>query len=113
MGDPAIWMMVLVGAAGTFLWRAVGVAVASRVAQDSALFQWIGCVAYAMVAGLMIRVLLLPGGDADPAGLGARLAAFAVAIAVWAWRGKSVPAGLLAGVAAYAGLVWMLDGSGG
>lgn len=113
MGDAAIWAAVLVGAAGTFLWRAIGVAVASRVSQDSALFQWIGCVAYAMVAGLMVRVLLLPGGEADPAGIATRLAAFAVAVAVWAWRGKSVPAGLLAGVAAYGLLVLILGGPGG
>jgi branched-subunit amino acid transport protein len=113
MGDAAIWSAVLVGAAGTFLWRALGVAVASRVDQDSALFQWIGCVAYAMAAGLMARVLLMPGGDTDPAGIGARLAAFTVAVAVWAWRGKSVPAGLVAGVAAYAVLVLAFGGAGG
>ena len=55
MGDAAIWIAVLIGGFGTFMWRALGVAVETRVQEDSPLFNWIGCVAYAMVAGLMAR----------------------------------------------------------
>lgn len=101
MGTQEVWIAVLVGALGTFIWRVLGVGVAKRVAPDSALFMWIGCVAYALVAGLMARVLLMPGGDTSVEPMIWRGAAFAFGLAVWYWRGKSVPLGLLAGVSAY------------
>ena len=47
---------------GTFVWRVVGVAVADRIDLSSNLFQWFNCVAYAMLAGLITRVLLVPSG---------------------------------------------------
>lgn len=105
MGSEAIWIAVLAGAVGTFMWRVLGVVVETRVRQDSPVFQWVGAVAYAMVAGLMARVLLMPGGDMDLGAMGFRLCAFMVGLAVWYWRGKSVPLGLLAGVAAYGGII--------
>ena len=107
MGDQAIWIAVALGFVGTFMWRVLGVAIETKVRQDSPLFIWIGCVAYAMVAGLMARVMLMPGGDMTLEPIGWRLAAFAVGLAVWYWRDKSVPLGLLAGVSAY-GLVVLL-----
>lgn len=105
MGDTEIWIAVAVGGLGTFMWRVLGVAVETRVRQNSPLFVWIGCVAYAMVAGLMARVLLMPGGDMEPDRMVWRLIAFLVGLAAWYWRGKSVPTGLAAGVATYAVLV--------
>lgn len=106
MGSLEIWIAVLLGALGTFMWRVLGVAVETKVRQDSPLFVWIGCVAYAMVAGLMARVMFMPGGDMTLEGMGWRLAAFLCGFVVWFWRGKSVPAGLLAGVAAYAVVIF-------
>ncbi|MEQ8443793.1 MAG: AzlD domain-containing protein [Alphaproteobacteria bacterium] len=106
MGDQAIWIAVALGWFATFMWRVLGVTIETRVRQDSPLFVWIGCVAYAMVAGLMARVMLMPGGDMDLSAMGWRLAAFLVGLAVWYWRGKSVPFGLLAGVSAYGLVVW-------
>ncbi|MDF1750544.1 MAG: AzlD domain-containing protein [Alphaproteobacteria bacterium] len=102
MGDSAIWIAVLVGGFGTFMWRALGVAVETRVQEDSPLFNWIGCVAYAMVAGLMARVLLMPGGDLSFQPFVWRALAFLIALAIWYRYGKSVPIGLIAGVISYA-----------
>jgi len=102
VGDAAIWIAALIGGFGTFMWRALGVAVETRVQEDSPLFNWIGCVAYAMVAGLMARVLLMPGGDLSLQPLTWRAMAFLIALAVWYRSGKSVPIGLVAGVISYA-----------
>jgi len=107
MGDQAIWIAVALGFVGTFMWRVLGVAIETKVRQDSPLFIWIGCVAYAMVAGLMARVMLMPGGDMTLEPIGWRLGAFLVGLTVWYWRGKSVPLGLLAGVSAYGLVVWL------
>ncbi len=108
MGDTAIWIVVLFGALGTFIWRALGVAIEHRVREDSPLFIWIGCVAYAMVAGLMARVLLMPGGAMEVEAIGWRSLAFLIALTVWYLSRKSVPAGLLAGVTAYAAITLLL-----
>ncbi len=58
--DP--WVVLALCIAGTFVWRAFGVAVASRIDISGALFQWFNCVAYAMLAGLITRVILIPSG---------------------------------------------------
>lgn len=107
MGDSAVWAAVALGALGTFMWRVLGVAIETKVRQDSPLFVWIGCVAYAMVAGLMARVMLMPDGDIAPEAMGWRLLAFAAGLAAWYLRGKSVPLGLLAGVGTYALLIYL------
>ena len=60
MSDP--WVVLALCIAGTFVWRAFGVAVASRIDISGDLFQWFNCVAYAMLAGLITRVILLPSG---------------------------------------------------
>lgn len=58
--DP--WVVLILCIAGTFVWRALGVAVASRIDVSGDLFQWFNCVAYAMLAGLITRVILIPSG---------------------------------------------------
>ena len=46
--------------AGTYLWRGLGVAVSARIKPDSELFAWIGCVAFAMLAGLRAAKIEIP-----------------------------------------------------
>ena len=60
MASP--WVVLALCIAGTFVWRALGVAVASRIDISGDLFQWFNCVAYAMLAGLITRVILIPSG---------------------------------------------------
>ena len=47
---------------GTFIWRAIGVTIANHIDITSELFQWFNCVAYAMLAGLISRIILIPSG---------------------------------------------------
>ena len=46
----------------TYACRALGVLLSSRVSQSSAVFQWISCVTYAMIAALTSRMIFLPSG---------------------------------------------------
>ena len=59
---PDLW--VLMGACGvvTYMWRGLGVLLSGRIATDSDVFDWITCVAYAMVAGLIMRIIVMPSG---------------------------------------------------
>ena len=56
------WIILSFCIVGTFFWRAVGVSIASYINPNGALFQWFSCVAYALLSGLITRVILLPSG---------------------------------------------------
>lgn len=84
MSDAAaLWLLVALSGAGTYLWRGLGAMFSDRVRLESELFTWVGCVAYAMVAGLIIRILLLPTGSLAQTTLTHRLLAAAIALAVY------------------------------
>jgi len=93
-------LLVLACGAGTYVWRGIGVWVAGRIDVTSAWFQWLTCIAYAMIAGLVSRVVLMPVGDLEQTTLLHRL--FGVAIAVIAFRltRKNQLVGVLLGSAA-------------
>ena len=87
------WILLLGAAAGTYLWRGLGVFFAGRLRRDSLLFQWFTCVTYAMLAALVARVIVLPVGILAETPLAFRLAAAAAGMAVMLWRrGGLVPA---------------------
>lgn len=78
-----LWLLVLACAFGTYVWRGLGVLLSGRIRVDSELFQWVACVAYAMVAGLISRIVLMPGGMLAHTLLLERLAACALALAAY------------------------------
>jgi branched-subunit amino acid transport protein len=98
-------LLVLACGAGTYLWRAMGIAVASWLAPDSELFAWVGCVAFAMLAGLISRVVLLPSGPLEHTALWQRLAAIGVSLVVYLVVTKK---NLFAGVVASAAAMYVL-----
>lgn len=70
--DPAIGvpLALLVGALVTYAWRGLGVLLSGRIDPDGPLFAWTACVAYALLAALIARMIVLPRGDlADTAAL--------------------------------------------
>jgi branched-subunit amino acid transport protein len=99
MKELVPWLLVLGAAAITYVWRAAGVAVAGRFSADSAVVRWVSCVAYAMLAGLFARMILLPAGELAQVPLAVRLGAAVLAVAVWRAAGRNVFAGSCAGVA--------------
>ncbi|MEP6609013.1 MAG: AzlD domain-containing protein [Burkholderiaceae bacterium] len=76
-------LLVLACAAGTYLWRALGVAIADRLDPNGEALTWMGCVALAMVAGLVSRMLIEPVGVVATTSLGERLAATAFGLLVY------------------------------
>ena len=86
---------------GTYLWRGLGVALSARIRPESELFGWIGCVAYAMLAGLISRVILIPSGALEHTALWQRLAATGFALVVYLFfTKKNLFAGVIASAAA-------------
>ena len=61
--EISLWWVVLACSAATFFWRALGVLVTRRIDADGALFRWVTCVSYAMVAGLIFRMIVMPESE--------------------------------------------------
>jgi branched-subunit amino acid transport protein len=98
--DPwGLTALVLACGVGSYIWRGLGVWVADRVDVDSDWFRWITCVAFAMIAGLVCRVIVLPVGELEHTLLIRRLAGVAVALVAFRLAKKSLLVGVLAGAA--------------
>ena len=94
-------LLVLACGAGTYFWRGLGVAVSTKLSTDSEFFAWVGCVAFAMLAGLVSRIVLIPSGPLENTALWQRLAATAISLVVYfVVTRKSLLAGVLASASA-------------
>jgi|ERR1043166_2589741 branched-subunit amino acid transport protein len=98
MNDLATWALVLVCGMGTYAFRGLGVLLSGRIHTDSPVFEWAACVAYAMIAGLVMRVILFPSSAGVGTFLGDRLAACAVGVVVYFFCRRNLFAGLCGGV---------------
>lgn len=89
---------LLVGALVTYFWRAAGVALSGRLKPDGGLIAWVGCVAYALLAALIARMIVFPIGPLADTALWVRLASAGVAFMLffYLWRKALLPA-VLAG----------------
>ena len=94
--DP-FWLIVLACGAATFFWRALGVLVTRRIDANGAFFRWITCVSYAMVAGLIFRMILMPESELANVSLPIRVGAVAIAFAAYFVFKRRLVAGVLAG----------------
>jgi branched-subunit amino acid transport protein len=104
-------LLVLACGAATYMWRGLGVLLSGRVRADSELFTWVGCVAYAMVASLIARMVFLPSGTLTATLLPERLLACAVALAVYYAGRRNLFLGMLAGFVAIVCTGWLRGGS--
>jgi branched-subunit amino acid transport protein len=104
MADPYyLWFLVCTAFVGTFVWRFLGVVIGDRIPQESWWSQWINGVAYAMVAGVMMLIVVFPSGLVATTELSWRLAALVTALGVMLWRRNmiiAVASGLIAFVLA-------------
>ncbi|MBI2311592.1 MAG: AzlD domain-containing protein [Betaproteobacteria bacterium] len=97
MDDLSLFWLVLACGLGTYLWRGLGVALSGRIHTEGELFAWVGCVAYAMVAGLIARIILLPVGTLAATPLLDRLLACGLALLVFFRLGRNLFVGVVAG----------------
>jgi branched-subunit amino acid transport protein len=91
------WIVVLGCGAATFVWRALGVVVVRRIDPGGPLFRWVTCVSYAMVAGLIFRMLVMPESELASVSLPLRLLAVGIAFAAFFAFKRRLVAGVLAG----------------
>lgn len=96
--DDPILLVLAVGALVTYLWRAVGVALSDRMAPTGAVIEWVSCVAYALLAALVARMIVLPIGGLGQVPLWIRLVALAAAFAPFVLLRRNVALGVVTGV---------------
>lgn len=97
MQTESLWLIVLGCAAATFVWRGLGVVVVKRIDARGAFFQWVTCVSYAMVAGLVFRMIIMPESDLAGVALPIRVGAVGLAFAAYYLFGRRLVAGVLTG----------------
>jgi branched-subunit amino acid transport protein len=97
MNNESLWLIVLGCFAATFFWRLLGVIVVKKIDPDGAVFEWVSCVSYAMVAGLIFRMIMMPESELANVPLLIRLAALVIAFTVYFTFRRMLLAGVLAG----------------
>lgn len=93
-------LAMLVAAGVTYAWRALGVALSARIDPAGRVFEWIACIAYALLAGLIARMIVLPVGPLANTALSDRLAAAVIALALFFLSRRNLLVGVAAGAAA-------------
>ena len=97
MSTESLWLILLGCAVATFVWRGIGVVLVRRIDADGAIFKWVTCVSYAMLAALIFRMLILPESELANVPLWIRCSAIAIAFAAYFGAGQRLVAGVLAG----------------
>lgn len=101
------WLYILGGGIVTFAWRALGVLLSGRIDPESRAMRWVACVAYALLAGLIARLIVLPQGMLAETAPGARLAAAAAALIAYRLARGGILSGVAAGTATLMLLVYL------
>jgi len=94
-----LWLLVLAASLATYVWRGFGVVLSGRIAAESELFKWVGAVAYAMIAGLVSRIVVMPSGMLAETHLLERAAACALALVAYHVARRNLLVGVSVGVA--------------
>jgi branched-subunit amino acid transport protein len=100
-----LWALLAACGLATYLWRGPGVLLSAGVDPRGEAFTWVSCVAYAIIAGLVSRMLLLPTGTLADTTLAERAIGSAAALGAYFWLTKR---NLFIGVAAGAAALWIV-----
>ena len=107
MSEAVAWAALPGAITVSFLWRAIGVAVSGRLDPEGDLFLWVRCVAYAILAGLVSRMLFLPSSNLSESESWIRLTAIAISLAIYFVLNRSLIIGILAGIGTFLALQYL------
>jgi len=105
------WLVLLTGAIVTYAWRGLGVALSGRLHPTGWLFETLSCIAHALLAALIARMIFLPAGGLQETTLSARLVTVAVALAAFYLSGKRLIVGVLAGATTLMAILLLVPGA--
>jgi branched-subunit amino acid transport protein len=97
-----IWLAIAGAAVVTYASRGLGVLLSGRLNIDGPLFRWVSAVAYALLAALIARLIVLPLGPLQATTLPDRLVSAALALSVFLLTKRNLMLGVATGGAALA-----------
>lgn len=100
MNETTVWLLIAGACLVTYMWRGIGVALGGGMRLEGPLFRWVSAVAYAMLAGLIARMIVLPLGALEHTPLAERLLAAGIALAVFLLSRRNMLLAVLSGAAA-------------
>lgn len=100
-----LWLLLAICSLATYLWRGSGVLLSAGIDPRGEAFTWIACVAYAIIAGVVSRMLVMPTGALAETTALERALGSAAALGAYYWLTRR---NLLVGVAAGAAALWLL-----
>lgn len=109
--DAAWWPYVFILLAGwlpTDIWRWLGVLSAGRLDERSPAVALARTVATSLVAAVIGRLVLMPGGSLEAIPLPIRIAALATGFAAYYWLGRKTLIGILFAEVVLLGVPWAL-----
>ena len=68
-----LWVGVFLAFLATFFWRFLGLILAERISPDGLLMRWVNAVAYSMVAGVLMLILVNPTGILSDSSISVRM----------------------------------------
>ena len=96
-----LWLLLALCGAATYLWRGPGVLLSAGIDPRSDAFTWISCVAYAIIAGLVARILIMPTGALAETSIAERSLGSVAGLVAYFWlTRRNLLVGVLAGAAA-------------
>jgi branched-subunit amino acid transport protein len=111
MNETTIWLLIAGACLATYMWRGIGVALGGGMSLDGPLFRWVAAVAYAMLAGLIARMLVLPLGALAHTPTTERLLAAGFALVIFLLSRRNMLLAVFSGAAALV-LLTLASGSG-
>ncbi|WP_417688899.1 AzlD domain-containing protein [Roseibium sp.] len=112
MIDASWWpylMIIVAGWLATDIWRWIGVLAGGKLREDGELLIWVRCVATALVAGVIAKLILFPTGVLGETPMWLRVSAAAFGFLAFFASRQKVVVGVVAGeIALIAG--WLLLG---
>lgn len=112
LADNWWWSYVMILVAGwlaTDVWRWIGVFAGGKLRADGELLIWVRCVATALVAGVIAKLILFPDGALAETPMWLRLASSAFGFVLFFAAGQRVIVGVLSAVA-FLVIGWMALG---
>ncbi|MCH9052482.1 MAG: AzlD domain-containing protein [Proteobacteria bacterium] len=111
MNEIGLWYLLFLAIAATYVWRGLGVVISGRIDPEGEAFKIVSCVAYALLAGLISRMIVLPTGALAETPTFDRVFSVIVGIGVFFLFKRNVLLGTFGGVAVFFVLSVMRAGS--
>ncbi len=101
MNDIGLWLLLVLAIGSTYVWRGLGVVISGRIDPEGEAFRVVSCVAYALLAGLISRMIVLPTGALAETPAFDRVLAVVIGVGVFFLFKRNVLLGTFGGVAVF------------